>query len=189
MRCCRRIPLRYQGGAEIQQRITVGDQNDCRKAIRPSSSRYDGSGAGSSESKSMIAFAFLWRSISAQSVVLSSRMSPSQARMVLRSTPEDSRCVAAVWRSRYGPTFLAASEDACWTGRAAQWPTNWRMPERVIGRRSRLRKTPSPAPRPWAAREVEVIVSFSRSQDHLRRRSIHLRDVEQRTMILSRCST
>ena len=85
MRCCRRIPLRYQGGAEIQQRITVGDQNDCRKAIRSSSSRYDGSGAGSSESKSMIAFAFLWRSISAQSVVLSSRMSPSQARMVLRS--------------------------------------------------------------------------------------------------------
>ena len=65
MCCWRRIPLRSQGLVAMLQRITVGDHNDRRKAIRPSSSRYDWSGAGSSESKSVIAFAFLWRSISA----------------------------------------------------------------------------------------------------------------------------
>ena len=65
MRCRSPISLRNQGRAVFLQRITDCVYSDRRYAMSPLLSRYDLLGAGSSESKSATAFAFLSRSISA----------------------------------------------------------------------------------------------------------------------------
>ena len=65
MRCRSPISLRNQGWAVFLQRITDCVYSDRRYAMSPLLSRYDLLGAGSSESKSATAFAFLSRSISA----------------------------------------------------------------------------------------------------------------------------
>ena len=65
MRCTSPIPLWNRGQAAFPQRITDCVYSDCRYAISPRLSRYDLLRAGSAESKSATAFAFLSMSISA----------------------------------------------------------------------------------------------------------------------------
>ena len=65
MRCTSPIPLWNRGQAAFPQRITDCVYSDCRYAMSPRFLRYDLFRAGSAESKSATAFAFLSMSISA----------------------------------------------------------------------------------------------------------------------------
>ena len=65
MRCTSPIPLWNRGQGAFPQRITDCVYSDCRYAMSPRLSRYDVLRAGSAESKSATAFAFLSMSISA----------------------------------------------------------------------------------------------------------------------------
>ena len=53
------------------------------------------------------ALAFISRSASAYTLVVLRETCPSQARIVLISTPAQSKCIAVVWRIICGPTFFS----------------------------------------------------------------------------------
>ena len=91
---------------------------------------------GSSPPTSQLAnaLAFISRSTSAYTLVVASDTCPSQARIVLMSTPERSRWVAVVWRIVCGLTRLVARDGTSFTARAAQRSTSVWMPNRVMGR-------------------------------------------------------
>ena len=86
------------------------------------------------------AFAFISRSTSAYRFVVSRETWPSQARMVLMSTPDLSRCTAVVCLTVCGLIRFACSDGSLGTARTTVRSTSAWMPKRVNGLPRMLRK-------------------------------------------------
>lgn len=93
------------------------------------------------------ALAFISKSISAYTLVVSIDTCPSHARIVLMPMPARRRCIAVVWRIVWGLTRLVGSDGIRRLALSTQRSTSVWMPKRVIGWPQRLRKTRSRGPR------------------------------------------